>query len=87
MIPLYGFLEGDVLGLLVFAADDDTAADVAARLVTAASIRVAPPASPVVVHNGVVVPPEMPIARAGFEALDRFDVVSCAGRAGRGTGP
>ena len=32
VIPLYGFLEGDTIGLLVLADEDDTAADVARKL-------------------------------------------------------
>jgi hypothetical protein len=31
MIPLYGFLEGDTLGLLILAAPDDTMAKLAAE--------------------------------------------------------
>ena len=40
MIPLYGFLEGDLLGLLILARDDDTAAQLAERLQSAAAVRV-----------------------------------------------
>lgn len=74
LIPLYGFLQGDTLGVLVFAHDDDTVADVAARLVKSASIRVAPPARVRVVYGGRVLDPALTIARAGIAPLDRLDV-------------
>ena len=40
MIPMYGFLQGDTLGLLVLARPEDTAADLCAKLQSAASVRV-----------------------------------------------
>jgi hypothetical protein len=40
-IPLYGFLEGDTVGLLVLAEEGQTILDVARKLQDAASIRVA----------------------------------------------
>ena len=75
MIPLYGFLEGDVLGLLVLAGDDDTAGELAAKLLSAASVRVAPIETPVVVFKGAALAPQAKIRSVGLTALDRFDVV------------
>ena len=45
MIPLYGFLQGDSIGLLVLAEESDTAADLAEKLQSAARIRVRDKAS------------------------------------------
>ena len=78
MIPLYGFLEGDVVGLLVLADETDTAADLARKLVSAASVRVLPPRSPVVMVAGRRISPTATLEAAGLDALDRFDVVNGA---------
>jgi hypothetical protein len=79
MMPLYGFLQGDTIGLLVLADEEDTAATLAQKLISAASVRVKPPASTQVVWKGRRVPPDVTLTRAGFEALDRFDVVATGG--------
>ena len=75
MIPLYGFLEGDTIGLLVLAAPDDRLDALAAKLIEAASLRVAPPARFAVRVRGQRVPPAATVAQVGLEALDRIDVV------------
>jgi len=41
VIPLYGFLEGDTLGLLVLAEEDETVLELARKLQNAANLRVA----------------------------------------------
>lgn len=74
-IPLYGFLEGDTLGLLVLAEEGETVLELARKLQDAASIRVARFDEIGLVYNGKAVDPRLTVAQAGFEALDRFDVV------------
>lgn len=74
MIPLYGFLEGDVLGVLVLAGDDDTAATLVRRLQDAAALRVAPRDDVAVWFKGARLSPTTTIMAAGLRALDRFDV-------------
>jgi hypothetical protein len=61
-IPLYGFLEGDMLGLLVFAEEVETVQELARKLQDAASIRVARNDDVELLYNGK-------------QALDRFDVI------------
>ena len=73
-IPLYGFLEGDTLGLLMLAQDDMTIAQLAERLRAAASVRVDWPDDAHVVHAGRVLSGELTVARAKLRPLDRFDV-------------
>ena len=75
MKPLYGFLEGDTIGLLTFAYPEDTVADLAAKLQQAADVRVGKRAGAKVVYEGQVLAPTLTVAQAGFEALDRFEVV------------
>jgi hypothetical protein len=74
VIPLYGFLEGDALGLLVLANERDTAADLARKLQEAAAPRVEPADGARVWVRGEPVDPSVTVALAGLQPLDRFDV-------------
>ena len=76
MIPLYGFLQGDCLGLLVLAEESDTAADLADKLQSAARVRVNASSGAKVVYQGVIVSPQTTVAQAQMEPLDRFDVIT-----------
>ena len=75
-IPLYGFLQGDTVGLLILAEEAETLHALARKLQEAASLRVAPRDHLQVVCNDKIMDPTMTIAQAGLQALDRFDVVS-----------
>ena len=75
MIVLYGFLEGDTMGLVVFAEPTTRASELAAKLQQAARVRVAPGTKVKVVFAGRELIPSITVADAGIEALDRFDVV------------
>jgi hypothetical protein len=74
-IPLYGFLEGDMLGLLVFAEEVETVQELARKLQDAASIRVARNDDVELLYNGKTVDSALTVAQAGLQALDRFDVI------------
>jgi len=74
MIPLYGFLEGDTLGILVLANEQDTSAALARKLQDAAALRVERHARVSVWARGKRLEPMTTVAAAGLEALDRFDV-------------
>jgi hypothetical protein len=74
VIPVYGFLEGDTMGLLVLLDETDTVADAIAKLQEAADVRVAPSAQATLIHRDRTLPPTLAIGRAGIEALDRIDV-------------
>jgi Toluene-4-monooxygenase system protein B (TmoB) len=75
MIPLYGFLQGDTMGLLVLAEETDTATMLVQKLVASAGVRVHPTSKLVVVYKGHPLEASMTVARAGIEALERIDVV------------
>jgi hypothetical protein len=75
-IPLYGFLQGDTVGLLILAEEGDTLQALARKLQDAASLRVAGRDSVEVVYNGKTMDPTMTVAQSGLQALDRFDVIS-----------
>ena len=74
-IPLYGFLEGDTVGLLVLAEEDETILDLTRKLQDAASIRVARNDNIDLVYNGKAIDPGLTVAQAGLQALDRFEVI------------
>ena len=75
MIPLYCFLRGDTIGLLMLADPHETVASLAEKLQASAAVRV--PRRPVVsvIHKDRVVDPRITVAQAGLTALDRVDVV------------
>jgi toluene-4-monooxygenase system protein B len=75
VIPLYGFLAGDTIGLLVLAHPDDRAADLCAKLESAASVRVGPLLRPVVMYRGQRLAPTVTVAEANIGPLERIDVV------------
>jgi hypothetical protein len=78
-IPLYGFLEGDTLGLLVLCEEGETVLELARKLQKAADIRVAHKEGIDFVYDGKAIDPGLTIAQAGLQALDRFDVI-CRGK-------
>jgi hypothetical protein len=74
MIPLYGFLQGDTIGLLILARGEDTMGDLAKKLEQAARTRVAPLRDAVVHFDGEERSGSATVATVGMRALDRFDV-------------
>ena len=74
-IPLYGFLQGDVLGLLILAEEDETVHALSERLQQAASLRVAHTENVSVIYQGNVLDPRRTLREAGLTSLERFDVV------------
>jgi hypothetical protein len=75
-IPLYGFLQGDTIGLVIVAEEGDTMHALARKLQDAASLRVAGADRVQVVYDHKVLDPAITVAQAGLQALDRFDVIS-----------
>jgi hypothetical protein len=75
LIPLYGFLEGDTIGLLILADEQETVQSLADKLQEAASIRVARRTQVQVMYKSRVMDPKLTLAQAGFEPLERVDVV------------
>jgi hypothetical protein len=74
MIPLYGFVEGDTMGLLVLVAESTTAAELAVQLQKAAQVRVSRIPASSVWHAGRELDPRATVAHQGVKALDRIDV-------------
>jgi hypothetical protein len=78
LVPVYGFLRGDTIGLLVLVHDDEPVSAIAEKLQQAAAVRVPTRDSVRVLHEGNVLDPAVTIGRSGIEALDRVDVVPAA---------
>ena len=74
MIPLYGFLEGDTIGLLVLAEADDSVAEIARKLQAAARLRAAIDGPITVLYEGKPLDPLTTVSDAGLQPLARFDV-------------
>ena len=74
MIPLYGFLEGDTIGLLVLAEGDDSVAEIARKLQSAARLRAAIDGPIAVLYEGKQLDPLSTVSDAGLQPLARFDV-------------
>ena len=75
LVPLYGFLAGDTLGLLVLVHDEDRVHTIAEQLQLAACVRVAPRAQAQVYFRGQRLDPRLTVSKAGLAPLDRVDVV------------
>jgi hypothetical protein len=75
LLPLYGFVRGDTLGLLVLAQTEDTVLTLAASMQQAACMRVPPSKRCSVYYQGVLLPPHQTLAQAGLRALARVDLV------------
>jgi hypothetical protein len=74
MIPLYGFLQGDTIGLLILAREEDTIAELAERLQVSAAVRVRRRDPVEVRYNDQVLDLRSTVGAVGLTALDRFDV-------------
>jgi hypothetical protein len=74
-LPLYGFLEGDTIGLLIVAEEHETVGSLSRKLQEAASLRVVPIQNPHILYRDEALDPGMTLAEAGLKPLERFDVV------------
>ena len=74
MIPVYGFLEGDTIGLLVLADEHELVAATAAKLQSAARLRAHLDGPVTVWLNGRAIDLDTTVHQAGIKPLDRIDV-------------
>jgi len=73
-VPLYGFVKGDTIGLLVVADEAETVQQLCQRLQEAADIRVAMFSPADIIHDGEVLSSTLTIGQSGLTALERIDV-------------
>ncbi len=79
LVPLYGFVAGDSMGVVVLVQDHDSVAELARVLAQACEVRVRPNAGFVLMRDGAKLEPDSTVAEAGLSALDRVDLVSESG--------
>lgn len=82
LVPLYGFVRGDTVGLVVLVQEQDTIREVARVLQEAASVRVAPWPRPRLMAAGRELDPDATVISSGLSALDRVDLLPPAGEGG-----
>ena len=75
-IPLYGFVQGDTLGLVILAETDDQLQVVAQKLQDAANLRVKNKDQIQIRCNGKAMDPAITVRQAQLQPLDRFDVLT-----------
>ena len=75
-IPLYGFVRGDTLGLVVLAPETESVDELALRLARAAAPRVTLQGDLRVLHRGKLLRGELTLREAGVVALDRVDLLT-----------
>ena len=75
LVPLYGFLAGDTLGVMVLVHDHQTIRELSACLQQAAAPRVAPTSGLRVFFQARCLDEDLTVKQAGLTALDRVDVV------------
>lgn len=76
LVPLYGFVEGDSMVVVVLVQDHDSIAELTRVLAQACEIRVQTDASFVLLRDGTRLAPDVTVAEAGLTALDRVDLIS-----------
>ena len=74
LMPLYGFVEGDTLGVVVLAQEQRHRGRARAQAREAAALRVAPAAGRARRVRGQPLGANVTVASAGLQALDRIDV-------------
>jgi hypothetical protein len=75
MIPIYGFLEGDTMGVVVLADDSDTVEVLAEKLQSAARMRVMPRGKARIFYEGREIAAGTTVTSARMQAETRFDVL------------
>ena len=75
-IPLYVFVRGDTLGLVVLAGETESVDDLAQRLSRAAAPRVALAGRLRVLHRGKLLDGQLSLLEAGVRPLDRVDLLT-----------
>jgi hypothetical protein len=76
LVPLYGFVRGDSLGMLILCKDTDTIRQLAENLEEATAVRVDHRGVPRVYRGGQLLDPALTVAQAGLTALDRVDLAA-----------
>jgi hypothetical protein len=74
ILPLYGFVEGDTLGVLILADKDESVESVARKLRDAVTLRVDASDDREIVYQGIVLDPLMTLDQAQIAPFQRLDL-------------
>jgi hypothetical protein len=74
IMPLYGFVEGDTLGLLILADKEESVESMARKLRDAVALRVDADDEMEIVYQGVVLDPLITLEQAHVAPLQRLDL-------------
>jgi hypothetical protein len=81
VLPLYGFVEGDTMGIVVLGRLDGTVGELGDNLLRAVGVRVARRGAYRIVAGAYRLDPAAPLGSQGLSPLDRVDLVWEAGAA------
>lgn len=73
-LPLYGFVEGDTVGVLIVADEHESVASLAKKLRDAVTLRVATTDDMEIVYRARALDPAITLDQAQFAPLERFDL-------------
>jgi Toluene-4-monooxygenase system protein B (TmoB) len=74
ILPLYGFVEGDTVGVLILADKEESVESMARKLREAVTLRVDASDDMEVVYQGVVLDPLITLGQAHIAPLQRLDL-------------
>lgn len=74
MIPVYSFIEGDVIGLLLLAYQEETAETLKRKMLQAARTRVCPEGEFVLQYKGRDIESSKTVGELNLKPLDRLDL-------------
>ncbi len=75
VLPLYAFVQGDTMGVVVLGRSDETVAALAERLLRATDLRAHRRGPFRVVAGARTLPLEAPLGAQGIQPLERIDLV------------
>ncbi|HVE85232.1 MAG TPA: toluene-4-monooxygenase system B family protein [Myxococcales bacterium] len=75
LVPLYGFVKGDSMGVVVLVHDTHTVRELGERLIRAVLVRVRRPPATAVWWRGQVLDPSATVAQVGLQPLDRVELI------------
>lgn len=75
MIPIYGFLQGDTIGLLIFAYPQETVQELIDKVQKAAAMRVTPRTGMKLVYKDKALDSTVTVTEMGVQPLEHFFVI------------
>ena len=74
-LPLYAFVAGDTMGVVVLGRPEKTVGDLAENLLRATGVRVKRRGSFHIMHHDRILDPQATLGTQGLRLLDRIDLV------------